>query len=404
MPTYLYKARDATGKSVKGSMDTGNREDLVDKLHKMGYITTYVREAGSGVNMELLSGKLKRINAEDMIVFNIQLSNMINAGISILTSLDMLSKQLENRKLKDTVENVKRSVEAGDSFSQAAARHPGVFSKLFINMVKAGEASGKLDTVLERYAEFYEHQVNLQRQIKGALFYPIILLAAGIAVTLFVVTFIIPQFAEIFLNVGIKLPLATIILYKVGLGIKQFWYLIVLFAIICWVGIKYYGNTKRGKLRIDATKLNLPILGSLYRKTSISRFSRTLGTLVESGVPILESLDITKEVMGNQVLAGTVADARNSVEKGQRIAEPLRVSEEFPLDAVQMISVGEESGNLDGMLSKISDFYDKAIGYTIKKLTVVLEPLFLVIMGGLVGFIMASMLLPMFDMMKMLRR
>ena len=404
MPTYLYKARDETGKSVKGSMDTGNKEELVDKLHKMGYVTTHVAEARSGVNVELLSGGLTRINAEDMIVFNIQLSNMINAGISILTSLDMLSRQLENRKLKEAVENVKRGVEGGDSFSEAAARYPRVFSKLFINMVRAGEASGKLDTVLSRYAEFFEHQVNLERQIKGALFYPVILLAAGIAVTLFVVTYIIPQFAEIFLSVGIKLPLATIILYKAGLGIKQFWYLIILFVFISWFGIKYYRSTKAGKLRIDRAKLNLPILGSLYRKVSISRFSRTLGTLVESGVPILQSLDITKEVVENEVLAKAIADARSSVEKGQRIAEPLRVSEEFPLDAVQMISVGEESGNLDGMLNKISDFYDKATEYTIKKLTTLLEPLFLVIMGGLVGFIMASMLLPMFDMMKMLRR
>jgi len=404
MATFTYKARDAAGKPVKGSLEAGNKDELVDKLHKMGYVTTHAAEIHTGVSIESLSGGLRRVRAEDLIVFNIQLSNMINSGISIVNSLEMLGKQLENRKLREVVDDVRRSVESGDSFSQAVAKHPAVFSKLFINMIKAGEASGKLDTVLSKFAEFFEGQVDLNRQIKGALFYPAILLFAGIAVTLFIVTFIIPQFAEIFMKVGIKLPLSTVILYKIGVGIKQFWYFAILFGIIAYLGIRHYGGTETGRLSLDRIRLKLPIVGPLYRKSAISRFARTLGTLVASGVPILESLEITQEVVGNEVLARTVASVRNSVEKGERIAEPLRVSEEFPLDAVQMISVGEESGNLDGMLNKIADFYDKAVGYIIKRLTTLLEPVFLGIMGCLVGFIMASMLLPMFDMMKMLRR
>lgn len=403
MPTYTYKARDTMGKSVKGTMDAGTKDELVDKLHKMGYMTTQVTEALPGIKIESFLEKLMPINTEDMIMFYVQLSNMINAGIPILTCLDTLNKQIENRLLKETVGGVLRSVEGGNSLSQALARYPRIFPKLFVNIAKAGEASGKLDMVSARYAVYFEHQIDLRQKIKGALFYPMILLFAGIAVTLFIVTFVIPQFVAIFMKTGIALPLPTLILFKIGIGIKQYWYLGVLLVIALWLGIRFYGNREAGRLNFDRLKLRLPIIGPLHRKGAISRFGRTLGTLTASGVPILESLDITKEVIGNEVLARVIGNARTAVEKGERISEPLRISGEFPPDTVQMILVGEETGGLPEMLDKISDFYDMSLGYTIKKLTTVLEPIFLLIMGCLVGFIMASMLLPMFDMMKMLR-
>lgn len=403
MPTYIYKARDATGKLVKGSMDATNRDELTEKLHRMGYMTTRVTEAISGVKIESAFEKFKRISTEDMILFNIQLANLINSGIPILVCLDTLDKQIENKRLRETVGEIKRNLEAGDSFSQALARHPRVFSKLFMNMVKVGEASGKLDTVLTRFAEFTERQADLNQKIKGALFYPTMLLFAGIAVTLFIVTTIIPQFAEIFMKVGIRLPMPTMILYKAGTWIRHYWYVLALvIVILCAVG-RYYVRTERGGLIFDRFKLNIPIIGTLFRKVCIARFARTLATLDSSGVSILQSLDITKEVIGNEVLGRVIVNVRTSVEKGEGIAESLRISEEFPPDIVQMISVGEETGNIDGMLNKIADFYNMSLGYTIKKLTTVLEPLFLVIMGGMVGFIMASMLLPIFDMMKTLR-
>ena len=403
MPTYIYKARDTSGKLVKGIMEAIGREELVEKLHKMGFMATRVKEALPGVSVEPLFGKLKRINTEDMIIFNVQLSNMINAGISILASLDMLQKQVENRKLKNIIGDISREIESGDSFSQALSRHPATFSKLFVNMVRAGEASGKLDIVLTRFSEFAEHQEDLKQKIKGALFYPVILLCAGVAVTLFIVTFIIPQFAEIFIKTGIALPIPTLILYRIGMVIKHFWYLLGLLVIAGFIAVRHYVKTETGRFNFDRFKLNLPLFGQLFRKSAISRFSRTLGTLVASGVPILESLGITKEVMDNEVLARVVENTRNSVEKGEKIAESLKISEEFPPATVQMISVGEETGALDVMLNKISDFYDMSIGYTIKKLTAIIEPLFLAIMGGMVGFIMVSMLLPIFDMMKILR-
>lgn len=403
MPTYIYKARDATGRPVKGTMDATNKEEVIDKLRKMGYMATSVAEAIGGIKIETIFDKLRRVSTEDIIMFNVQFANMIGAGINILSSLFTLAKQIENKRLKEGIGDIARNIEAGESFSKALTRHPRIFSRLFVNMVKAGEASGKLSEVLNRFAKFSEHQADLRQKIKGALFYPIILLFAGLAVTLFITAFIIPQFAEIFLKTGMRLPLVTLILYKVGITIKHFWFSFILLLIAVVLGIRFYARTDSGRFKIDILKLRFPLLGPLYRKAAISRLSRTLATLVASGVPILQSLDIVKDVIGNEVLAYVLGNVRNSVERGQSISETLKISEEIPLDVVQMISVGEETGNLEGMLNKISDFYDMSLGYTIKKLTTVLEPLLLVTMGCMVGFIMASMLLPMFDMIKLLR-
>lgn len=403
MPTYTYKARNPAGQAVKGAMEADSKVELAEKLHRMGYVATQASEALSGIKVEPFLGFFRGIGTEDKIMFYIQLSNLTHAGIPLLTSLHTLSELIENRRLKEAVAGIARSVEGGESFSEALAHHPRIFSKLFVSLVKAGEASGKLDTVLTRFAGYVEEQAELAQKIKGALFYPLLLLFAGIGVTLFIVTTIIPQFAEIFIRTGITLPGPTRILYAVGMGIQQFWYSLLLFAAVAWLGVSYYAGTAIGRLQVDRLMLSLPLLGGLFRKAAISRFSRTLGMLVASGVPHLQSLEIVEEVIGNQVLRRVVAQARQAVEKGEKISETLKISKEFPADAVQMISVGEETGSLDEMLDKISDFYDRAVGYSVKKLTTVLEPLLLILMGVLVGFIMASMLLPMFDMMKMLR-
>ncbi|MFA4889686.1 MAG: type II secretion system F family protein [Candidatus Omnitrophota bacterium] len=403
MPNFVYKARDASGKPVRGTMESANKTELIDKLHKMGYMTTNVSEVAVSMQITSIFDKLQWIATSDMLMFYIQLSNMINAGITILMSLSTLSKQIENQRLKEAVGSVARQVEAGSSLSQAFTLHPGIFTKLFVSMIEVGEESGKLDTVLLRYANFFEQQEDLKQKIKGALFYPIILLCAGVAVTLLIVTFVIPQFAEIYLKVGIKLPISTLIVYKIGLGIKHYWYLLVVFLAVILFGLRYYLRTDTGIFLIDRLKLRMPIIGPLYRKVAVSRFSRTLATLLGSGVPILKSLDITREVLGNLVLAQVITNVHKSVEKGEHIAEPLKISEEFPADVVQMISVGEETGGLVEMLNKIADFYDMSVSYAVKKLTMVIEPLFLVILGAMVGLIMASMLMPIFDMLKILR-
>ena len=406
MSIYAYKARDASGKAVNGTMEAQTKTELIDKLHKMGYMTTYVAEsnAGAGLKIDSFFERFKRINAEDMIMFYVQLANMINAGISILASLDALSNQIENKKFKEIIGSIKRSVEGGDSFSQAVSNYPKVFPRLFVNMIKAGEVSGKLDTVLIKYAEFFEHQEDLKEKVRGAMFYPLILLTVGIAVMLLIVTFVIPQFANIYMKSGVRLPTPTLIVYKLGIAIKSYWYILIGGFIAIILGIRYYLKTEKGAFFFDKLKLKLPIIGPLHRKVAISSFTRTLGTLIGSGVPILESLDIAKGVVQNEILSRIIESAKKAVERGERLAEPLQVSREFPADVVQMISTGEETGNLDMMLDKISNFYDRYVGYAIKKLTTAIEPIFLLIMGTLVGFIMASMLMPIFDMVKTLKQ
>lgn len=404
MPTYTYKARDANGKRVRGIMERASKEELIDKLRKMGYMATGVGLVAPGIQIGSIFDRLKWVSSDDMLLFYIQLSNMINAGINILISLSMLAKQIENKNLKEAIGSVSRQVEAGSALSQAFAAEPRMFKRLFVDMIKAGEASGKLDIVLMRYADFYEKQEELKQKIKGALFYPIILLCAGAAVTLLIVTFVIPQFAEIYLKAGIKLPIPTLIVYKIGMMIKHYWYLLVMFVSAILLGTRYYFKTEKGTFLLDKLKLRLPIIGPLYRKVAITRFARTLATLLGSGVSILESLDIVKEVAGNEVLARVIANVRKGIEKGERMSENLKISEEFPPDVVQMVLVGEETGGLVEMLNKVSNFYDMAVNYAVKKLTTIIEPVFLVIMGVMVGCIMASMLLPMFDMVKTLRR
>ena len=404
MFAFNYQARDNTGKSIRGALEAISQEEVAEKLQRMGYTPVTITKVFTGLKLEQLGWNFRRIKTKDIVMFNVQLANMLNAGLSIISSLDTLQKQNENKRLGEVIGRVSRSVEAGESFSQALSKHPRVFPHLLVSMVKAAEASGGLDKVLNKYAEFAEAQADLQGKIKEALYYPIILIVAATGVIVFMATVLIPKFVEIFNRAGISLPLPTIILYGMGTAIRQFWYVIILVGVAAVLGLKRYVRTETGKFRFDKVSLKLPILGPIVRQICISRFARTLSTLVGSGVPILESLDIVSDVVNNQVLCRVIRQMRQSTEKGERLAESLKVSEEFPPDTVQMISVGEESGNLAGMLNKISDFYDRAIGYSIKRLVASLEPILLLVMGAIVAFTMASMLLPMFNMVKILRR
>lgn len=404
MLTFNYRARDNTGKLVRGAIEAATKEEVAEKLLRMGYAPVTISKVIAGLKLEQLGRGFSRISNEDIIMFNLQLANMLNSGLSIMTCLDTLERQTGNKRFKETIGSVSRAVEGGMSFSQALAEHPRVFSPLFVSMVRAGETSGKLDMVLNRHAQFVEAQADLQQKIRGALFYPAILIVAASFIIVFMVTSVVPKFVEIFSQAGLKLPVPTIILYTSGIFIRRFWYLIILAGILIVFALKRYIRTKRGKFRFDRISLRLPVVGLLVRRTCVSRFARTLSTLITSGVPILKSLDIVREVVNNEVLGGVIKQMRDGAEKGERLAQSLKVSEEFPQDTVQMISVGEESGNLEGMLDKISDFYDRAIGYSIKRLATVIEPVFLVVMGAVVAFIMASMLLPMFDMVKTIHR
>ncbi|MFA5117257.1 MAG: type II secretion system F family protein [Candidatus Omnitrophota bacterium] len=404
MPFYIYKARDPAGRSVKGIMDAVNKQALIAELHEKGCMTTFVAKAPvAGIAGSILD-KFQWIGPTEMLMFYFQLSNLINAGITILASLNTLSRQIENKILKEAVDTVVRQVESGRRLSEAFAMYPGIFSKLFVNMINSGEKSGKLDVVLKRYALFFEQQHDIKEKIQGALFYPLILLCAGVAVTLFVVTFIMPQFSEIYLRAGLKLPVPTLIVYKTGMALKSYWYLFAASFVGFLAALRYYVRTPGGKFLRDRLKLRMIIIGPLYREVYISRFTRTLATLLGSGLSILEALNLSKEVIENEIMVRAVAQMRKSVEKGDRMAQSMKISGEFPANVVQMVAAGEESGNLAEMLNKIADFYDISVGYTIKKLTTLIEPLFLVVMGSMVGMIMASMLMPIFDMVKTLKR
>ncbi|MCK5179268.1 MAG: type II secretion system F family protein [Candidatus Omnitrophica bacterium] len=400
MPNYRYKARDGEGKAVTGAMESVSAEKLAEKLRELGYMPTQIKEAVAGVDLDQFSRRFAKIKPEDIIMFNVQLANMIDAGLTLINSLNIICRQIENRKLREVVEEVKRAVEGGSSFSDALANHPKVFSKLFVDMVRAGETSGKLNVVLNRLALYVEQQEDLRQQVKNALFYPAILVIAGIAVVVLIVSFVMPKFVEVFNRAGVPLPLPTQIFYALGLALTNYWYLIIFVIWLSFMGVRMYACTEKGGYRFDRLKLDLPVIGPLVRKLIISRFSRTLATLVESGVPILHSLDIVREVVGNRIISDVVKNVRDSVEEGERIAKELKKSGEFPQDMVQMISVGEETGKLGHMLNKISGFYDNAVGYSLKRLIALIEPVFIIVLGVLVGFIMASMLLPMFDMIK----
>ena len=404
MATFSYRARDNTGRLIQGAIEALSQEEVADKLQRMDYAPVSITEVIASLKLDRFDGVFKRIKNQDIVMFNVQFANLLSSGLTITTSLNTLKMQHEKKKMREVISGVYDSVEAGDSLSAALAKYPDVFTNLFVNMVKAAELGGDLAGVLNRYAEFSESQMAMRRKIKEALFYPVILIVAAIGVTVFMATFLIPKFVEVFNQTGIELPLSTIILHCVGTAIRKFWYLIILAIVFIAFGIKKYLKTESGKLKFDTFILKLPLLGPLCRKIFISRFARTLAALVGGGVPILEALQTVRKVVNNKVFDQTIKHVCKSVEKGISLAESLHISGEFPPDAVQMISVGEESGNLAKMLNKISDFYDRNTDYSIKQMVASLEPILLVGMGVIVAFTMAAMFFPMFDMTKMLKR
>lgn len=397
MPKYSYKARNEAGELVKGVIEAVNTEAAIDSLRKNGQTPVEVREPLFFQGVNFLSFPAREIRPNDMMLFYFLVSSMLCVSISILTSLNTFMNQVENERFKEIIRRMIEDIRAGTSFSEALARHPHVFSTLFINMVKAGEASGKLEIILGNFAKLYESQIELRQKIKGILIYPTLLFVMGISIILFMVSFFIPQFVEIFKSLNVVLPFSTRILYGAGLLIRNFWYVGVILVFVIWRLVKNYIDTDSGRLNFDRFKLKLPVVGALLRKVAITRFARTLGTLLESDVPILKAMDLTKDVLENKVLEAAILGVHDAVEQGKSITIPLKASKEFPVDVIQLISAGEESGTLPIMLHKIADFYDMIISQATKNLTTLIEPFFLFFMGGMVGFIMLSALLPLFS-------
>jgi type IV pilus assembly protein PilC len=395
MPVFEYTARNAsTGQIMKGTLDVPSRDDVVKHIKQQKMIVVNVREQPkTGLK------RPKGIKTRDLVIFTRQFATMINAGLPLVQSLDILARQTENKSLADVTRQVVFDVESGHTLADAFSKHPKAFPELYVNMVAAGEAGGILDTILLRLAGFLEKSDALMRKVKGAMVYPgVIMSVAGIAIAVLLI-FVIPTFQTMFASVGMELPLPTrIVIGMSDFLINYWWALILIVAGAVWAVRQYY-KTPGGQLRIDQMLLNAPVLGDLLRKSAVSRFTRTLGTLISSGVSILDGLEITAKTAGNRVIHDAVMASRNSIAGGETISAPLEKSKVFPPMVISMIAVGEQTGGLDEMLSKIADFYDEEVDVAVSALLSLMEPMMIVILGVIVGGMVVAMYLPIFDMM-----
>jgi type IV pilus assembly protein PilC len=403
--TFQYKVKDKTGKLVEGSLEAENAQLVVSKLRSMGYVPIEIQQqGGGGLRRELkIPGLSDRVRLKDVAVFSRQFATMINSGLSLLRSLYILAEQTESKALAQVVGQVRVDVERGSSLSAALAKHPKVFNRLYVAMVRAGEVGGALDTVLLRLADTIEKQVELRRKVKSAMTYPTVVAALVLLIVTAMLLFVIPMFENIYKELGGSLPAPTQVLINISKAARRFWYLIFLADIAAAIGFKRWINSEEGRKRWDEIKLRVPIFGKLVRKTALARFSRTLSALVRSGVPILESLEITAETAGNHVVAEAVRDTQAAVKRGDPLSKRLEEHEVFPPMVVQMMAVGEETGALDEMLDKIADFYDAEVEATVDALTSLIEPLLIVVMGVCVGGMIIALYLPMFNIIKLIK-
>ena len=403
MATFSYTVRDKAGKVVKGTLDGENREAVSVKLRQMGYIILSLNEdrlaALSRIEVGGSSVKLK-----DITIFSRQFATMINAGLSLTKCLAILGQQTESRTLREVIVQVGRDVEAGQSLSESLSKHPRVFPPIFINMVRAGETGGVLDEVLNRVADHFEREGSLKSRIKSAMTYPIAMGSLVLIVLIIMMIFVVPVFQSMFEQMGGQLPAPTQFLVNVSSLIRSPMGLVVALGIFGAVMLfRWWKRTPAGRFAWDTFKLKLPVFGPLVRKLALARFTRTFGTLVAAGVPILSSLDIVGDTAGNEVVARSVIKVRSAIKEGETIAKPLSESPVFPSMLVQMIAVGEETGALDAMLSKVADFYDEEVSTAVDGLTSLIEPLMMAFMGLVVGGIVIALYLPMFQIITLIK-
>lgn len=401
MPTYVFKGRNRVNEVVTGERVADNREALRQVLRREQVTLTSVKEKGREIGIPKLSGR-KKVKSKDLAIFTRQFSVMIDAGLPLVQCLDILSQQQQNKYFQQVLAQVRQDVEEGSTLSAAMARHPKVFDQLYSNMVDAGETGGILDLILQRLSTFIEKIVKLKRDVTSALIYPAAVILLAVVAVAVIMIVVIPQFQTIFLGLlgpGEPLPLPT----RIVVGISNFlagWgglsTLVVLIGTT--VGLNFYYKTPGGQKRIDTILLKLPILGSIFLKIAISRFSRTLSTLLSSGVPILQSLDITARTAGNVVIENAIISVRTAVEQGKSFVEPLRASELFPHMVSQMVGIGEQTGALDSMLGKIADFYEQEVDSAIANLLTLIEPVLIGFLGVTIGSIVIAMYLPMFTL------
>lgn len=399
MPAYVWKGKTAGGALETGEVAVATREEAVAFLRRKRIVLSSLKEKPKGIAIKFPVFK-PGVGIRDMVIFARQFATMVNAGLPLVQCLDILSKQAESAHFRTVIGDVMHDVESGSTLAEALGRRPAVFDTLFVNMVDAGEAGGILDEILGRLAGYLEKAEALRRKVVSALTYPAVVLTVALGATTFMLLFIIPTFAKIFADFGGDLPLPTKIVLAASDFLKGYWWLLIGGAVGLVFAIKQYYKTPAGKLNLDRLMLNIPAIGEILRRASIARFTRTLGTMISSGVPILTALDITARTAGNKVIENAIVATKGSIGEGETIAAPLRESKVFPPMVVQMIAVGEETGALDKMLDKIASFYDEEVNVAVDTLTSIIEPVMIVVMGGLVGGMVVAMYMPMFKLIQ----
>jgi type IV pilus assembly protein PilC len=395
MPAFTYTARALNGDLKTATIEAPNRDEVVAQLRKQRLNVVKIDEKKEADKKKKKGGK---ISMRDIVIFTRQFSTMINAGLPLVQALDILAKQSENPSLKDVTMGVVFDVESGHTVADALRKHPNAFSELYVNMVAAGEAGGILDTILMRLATFMEKNDALVRKVKGAMIYPGVIMSVAAVAIVVLLIFVIPTFERMFASVGLALPLPTRVVIWLSKNLQRYWWALgggIYGAIFL---LKRYYASNDGKLVIDRLLLKAPVLGDVLRKSAVSRFTRTLGTLIGSGVSILEGLEITAKTAGNRVISDAIMESRASIAGGETIAAPLQKSQVFPPMVISMIAVGEQTGGLDEMLSKIADFYDEEVDAAVSGLLSMMEPMMIVFLGVVVGGMVVAMYLPIFDM------
>src|SRR5574337_268826 len=403
MPIFAYRGRSQTGRVVAGRMEANTTEAVVAQLPQQRIFPISVKPQPKSIEFKI-PGFGTKVKEKDLAVCTRQLATMIDAGLPLVQCLETLASQQPNKRFKKILTEIREQVEGGSTFTAAVKRHPTVFTSLFANMVEAGEAGGLLDTILARLAVYIEKAMTLRRKVKGAMIYPSTIVTVAIGVVIFLLTFVIPVFEGFFQGAGVQLPLPTRIVMTASRFVRANLLAGFGLCIAGIVGFRFTYKTEKGRRTADALLLRVPIFGALFRKVAVARFTRTLGTLISSGVPILDGLNITATTAGNKIVEEAIINTRSSIAEGKTIAVPLQASGVFPPMVVQMISVGEQSGSLDSMLEKIGDFYDAEVDQAVSNLTALLEPILMVFLGVVVGGIVIAMYLPIFKLVTVIAR
>ncbi len=399
MAKFSWQGTDRSGKKLKGDIEAPDEAALRAQLRKQGVLVDKVKERGKGLDIEIkIPGMQPRVTTKDLVVFTRQFATMIDAGLPLIQCLDILSNQQENVTFKKILLQVKEDVESGSTFADALKKHPNAFDELFVNLVAAGEVGGILDTILNRLAAYIEKAMKLKKQVKSAMTYPATIVGIATVVIGVILVFVIPAFEKMFADFGSALPMPTQVVISISNFVQSYILVIIGFFILLYFAFKKIYSTDKGRDVLDEFALKLPIFGVLIRKVAVAKFTRTLGTMVSSGVPILDGLDIVSKTAGNRTVEKAINKVRQSISEGNTIAEPLAKSGVFPPMVCQMIAVGEQAGSIDTMLNKIADFYDDEVDDAVGNLTAMMEPLLMLFLGTTVGGLVIAMYLPIFKL------